>query len=336
MVTATANDAPGGPYIVTLLGTPLIGHDSVVATFTLTNIAGPNAGNVALTGAVGDQLDVQQAADGVIGDIVYTITNADGIHQPTTLTGVTSLTFQGAGNNVVTINFPSNGQALVNGPISINGAVTLNLEANGLIVKVVPGGFSIADPQTVTYSNVGTINIDGAAAVNAIADPDTADRATAFNGLSANERFVQALYLDELGRAVAQSELDSWVAVLNGLDGATAVASDIEHSFEAQDHLVKSWYVNYLGRPAVAGEELGFVNLLQQGQTEERVLEPRPRQHGILQRRANIDRRDERPAKLRAGSVSGAAQSHRRDIRSRELRRCAAAGGTARRGGWIF
>jgi hypothetical protein len=33
-----------------------------------------------------------------------------------------------------------------------------------------------------------------------------------------------------------------------------------------------SWYQNYLGRPAAGGEEMGWVNLLLQGNTEEQVL----------------------------------------------------------------
>src|SRR5262249_54161824 len=41
---------------------------------------------------------------------------------------------------------------------------------------------------------------------------------------------------------------------------------------EAQDRLVKSWYLTFLGRPAQGGEELGWVSLLQAGQTEEQVL----------------------------------------------------------------
>ena len=53
--------------------------------------------------------------------------------------------------------------------------------------------------MTISYANVSTINLDNAGAVNAIAGPDTADRATAFVGLTAQERYVQALYLDELG-----------------------------------------------------------------------------------------------------------------------------------------
>jgi hypothetical protein len=50
------------------------------------------------------------------------------------------------------------------------------------------------------------------------------------------------------------------------------IATGIEHSFEGQDDLVRSWYLTYLGRSAATGEETGWVNLLQQGKTEEQVL----------------------------------------------------------------
>jgi hypothetical protein len=82
--------------------------------------------------------------------------------------------------------------------------------------------------------------------------------------LSPQERAVQALYLDALGRAGSKAELDGWVGLLPA--GATAltptVVSGIEGSFEAQDHLVKTWYVTYLGRQAQGGEEMWAVNML--------------------------------------------------------------------------
>src|SRR5437667_3141 len=62
------------------------------------------------------------------------------------------------------------------------------------------------------------------------------------------EGFVQALYRDELGRAGSASELDVWVVALNAPGGSqAAVAAGIENSPEARDHLVKSWYVTFLG-----------------------------------------------------------------------------------------
>src|SRR5439155_2623580 len=110
-----------------------------------------------------------------------------------------------------------------------------------------------------------------ALAVNTVSAPDTRDRDSAFASLDAKERLVQALYLDALGRAGSKSELDRWLAMLQGA-GQQAVATAIEGSFEARDRLVKSWYVSYLGRQAQGGEELGWVNLLQSGQSEEQTL----------------------------------------------------------------
>ena len=51
--------------------------------------------------------------------------------------------------------------------------------------------------------------------------PDTSLGSAPFAGLNAQERAVQALYLDALGRAGSKSELDFWVAKLP--QGATAL-----------------------------------------------------------------------------------------------------------------
>lgn len=95
-----------------------------------------------------------------------------------------------------------------------------------------------------------------------------------FAGLSPEERAVQSLYVDGLDRVGSIAELDAWAANLPA--GATslsqAVASGVESSAEARDSLVKSQYVEFLGRPAQNGEELGWVAGLLAGQTEEQVL----------------------------------------------------------------
>jgi hypothetical protein len=106
--------------------------------------------------------------------------------------------------------------------------------------------------------------------VNTIAGPDTADRSTALTGLTADEAFIQTLYLDNLGRAGGKAELDGWLAAFNS-GGSTAVASDIQASQEARNHLVKSWYLTYLGRAANGVEEQIWVNLLAT-ESEEQVL----------------------------------------------------------------
>jgi streptogramin lyase len=95
-----------------------------------------------------------------------------------------------------------------------------------------------------------------------------------FFGLSPQERAVQAMYIDALGRAGSMPELDEWASLLPA--GAASltpvVASGIEGSPEARDRLAKGWYTTYLGRSAVGGEEMGWVNLLLAGQSEEQVL----------------------------------------------------------------
>src|SRR5205807_968395 len=104
-------------------------------------------------------------------------------------------------------------------------------------------------------------------------NPDVSDRATAFAGLTSQQRFVQALYLDALGRPGGMDELNGWVATLNGgPNGQALVAQGIERSPEGRAHLVKGWYLAYLGRAAAGGEEQPHVNALLAGQSEEAVL----------------------------------------------------------------
>src|SRR5262249_4002634 len=115
-----------------------------------------------------------------------------------------------------------------------------------------------------------------AAAVNASAGPDTTDRDAAFAGLNARERFVQALYLDALGRAGAREELDGWAGLFNAGRGQAqaraGIAAGGERSPEGRGPLGKSWYAAFLGRPAQGGEEQGWVNALLAGRPEEQVL----------------------------------------------------------------
>ncbi|GEM_PF-702097 len=169
-----------------------------------------------------------------------------------------------------------NVQAIPNTVVTVNGGAApnvLNFDAQGQSIGIGAGAIALKGRPAVLYANVATLNLNNAASVESIAGPDTANRPTAFTGLSAQEHFVQALYLDELGRAGARAELDGWVGVLNGPGGSqTIVAGDILRSQEARDHLVRSWYVTFLGRQADGTEELGFVNQLLQGQTEEQVL----------------------------------------------------------------
>jgi hypothetical protein len=87
---------------------------------------------------------------------------------------------------------------------------------------------------------------------------------------------VQALYLDELGRAGdVNNPVDAgfWVnALVNHTLSPAAVAALVARSAEARTHLVRGWYQTYLGRQAQGGEEQGWVSLLLQGATEEQVV----------------------------------------------------------------
>src|SRR5205085_4368370 len=101
---------------------------------------------------------------------------------------------------------------------------------------------------------VEMIHLNNAGAVSRFYGPDTADRPTALAGLDANHRFVQVLYLNVLGRAGSTAELDLWVGLLGGANGRFQVASGIEHSLEARQHLVRAWYRAFLGRTALGTE----------------------------------------------------------------------------------
>ena len=135
---------------------------------------------------------------------------------------------------------------------------------------MVPGKFTANFLQDVTFVNFAKLNLDNAAGVNAIAGPDTADRSTALTGLTAVEDFIQTLYLDNLGRVGSKAELDTWLPAFQS-GGSTAVASGIQASHEAREHLVRSWYLTYLGRTANGVEEQIWVNLLAT-ESEEQVL----------------------------------------------------------------
>jgi hypothetical protein len=251
-----------------------ISHNQGFTTTATANGTATVSSDVVLMGTGGnDTLSVIRSPGGQPGEVTYIFNGA----APVALHGATSFTFYaGAGNVTMTISLADGGPLVQNGAIAFHGGAgtdTLNLDAGGLPVRITPGQFSAAG-QAVTFSLTTTTHVNNAAAVNAFAGPDTADRATALAGLSAPERFVQALYLDELGRAGSKTELDNWVnAALNTPGGSQkAVVAGIAGSREAEDHLVRSWYIAYLGRQANGVEEQGWVNLLHSGQSEEQVL----------------------------------------------------------------
>jgi hypothetical protein len=273
--TFTANDTVGS-YEVTA---SVAGADSP-AIFDLQNVDH----DAVIDGTPGVNQGFLSSA-GQLGSVVW---------QGSTLTDLTSFTFNGhhggTGSDILIVTVPSTGP-LLPGPISFNAtpgtgnflvvdASYLTDPGSGFITQQ---GRIIASGQTVAYSNTPTLTLQNGTGVNAAVLPNTADRGKAFaigppgphglpTPLEGNERFVQALYLDVLGRAGTLAEVEGWASPLYA-PGASqaAVAAGIEGSFEARDHLVNSWYATYLGRKAQAGEELGWVNELST-QTEEQVL----------------------------------------------------------------
>jgi len=100
----------------------------------------------------------------------------------------------------------------------------------------------------------------------------TANRVVMVDGLvDPNRGFIQALYRRSLGRFGSPFELESWASYLAGTQ-PWVVANAIERSPEARTRLVKSWYVQHLGRVAVSGEEQGWVQLMLHGISEEQIL----------------------------------------------------------------
>jgi len=250
---------------------PAISRDTATGTI----VESDPRNDVLVNGSTGDNtLTVSQTPGGGIGAITYVLNGG----APVSLSGVTAFGFDGqGGNDTMTVIMGSGGPLIAGpGPITFeggDGTNTLTVDAPGQVTRAAPDTFTICGSQALNYSNVSTINIDNAAAIDTIAGPDTADRASAFAGLTANERFVQALYLDNLGRPGVKAELDEWVAMLDASAAAqSAVTSAIVDSPEARDRLVKSWYVSFLGRQATNAEELGWVNALLAGQSEETVL----------------------------------------------------------------
>ncbi len=124
---------------------------------------------------------------------------------------------------------------------------------------------------TVTADTIaaGTLALVSYADINTLTITDKSGPYI-FPGLSANQRFVQALYLDTLKRLGSTAELNGWVSVLPGI-GQSGVTHGIMQSREALTRVVDSMYELYLGRPADPIGETNFTNDLLGGDTEEQV-----------------------------------------------------------------
>lgn len=152
------------------------------------------------------------------------------------------------------------GEGLGNVTITVAGVgSTTTFDTGGYALAVRPGtytvtasGGSLPAPVTQTVT-VGTSN-------------------SRLNFAFGGQDYVQKLYQTILGRSGSSAELAPWAMAVSGAVGPAGVVSAIEQSAEARTRLVKSWYLTYLGRPALNGEEQGWVRTLVAGATQEQVL----------------------------------------------------------------
>jgi hypothetical protein len=119
--------------------------------------------------------------------------------------------------------------------------------------------WSVPDPNTVIRD--GSHNTPGGTGLINVGSTQ----------LTANQDFVQTLYLHYLGRTGQVSELNGWVAGLASL-GRFGVANAIAHSDEALRSFVDHAYLKFLGRPAEAAGEVGWVLFFKNGGTEEQII----------------------------------------------------------------
>jgi hypothetical protein len=148
----------------------------------------------------------------------------------------------------------------------------LTVEALSLPLRTTPGQIAAAGRQRLAYTGTPQVFVNNAGPIDTFTGPNTADR-DQLAGLTADQRYIRALYLDVLGRAGGQGEIDYWVGQLHA-PGATAdsVVRAVERSPEARERLVRSWYVKFLGREAAPGEPTYWTNRLLAGEGEENVV----------------------------------------------------------------
>ncbi len=132
---------------------------------------------------------------------------------------------------------------------------------------------------TATFNFQAPTTLPAGSLVSAIATEVLVNNSSEFSPAiyvgTPNQKFVQELYEDVLGRAGDvnnPADAGSWVNHLaSGTLSRAQVAAQIEGSTEARLRLVASWYGTYLGRSPQGNETAGWVSLLQQGFTEEQV-----------------------------------------------------------------
>ena len=178
---------------------------------------------------------------------------------PVAKRGVTSVTFLGgAGRDSLTVDAGNSYALSAPGSIAVDSGVVAN---------------DLTTPDLkVAYSGVAATAINRAATVGTTAGPDTDLRDAAFAGLYNSQRFVQALYLDDLGRVGTTQELNAWASQSTTPEGRRQVAEAIGRSTEARTRVIRGWYGHYLGRTATAGEVQSSLFFFSKGQAEEQVF----------------------------------------------------------------
>jgi uncharacterized protein YkwD len=148
------------------------------------------------------------------------------------------------------------------------GNVTITVAGVGSTTTFDTGGYGIAvSPGTYT------VTASGAALAQPLTQVVTIGTTNyRLNFAIGDQAYIQQLYQTILGRAGSSAEIQSWALAMDGPAGPAGVVAAIEQSPEARTRLVKTWYLTYLGRPALNGEEQGWVSALLRGVPEETVL----------------------------------------------------------------
>jgi hypothetical protein len=117
-------------------------------------------------------------------------------------------------------------------------------------------------PGTKYYYRVRASNANGNSAYTNVASAKT---------LTGNEQWVHALYEDFIGREGSLAEWDAWVNILPSM-GVAGVVNSIARSTEALKRQVDSIYTRFLNRQADTAGENFWIQYLQQGNTEEQLI----------------------------------------------------------------
>jgi hypothetical protein len=92
----------------------------------------------------------------------------------------------------------------------------------------------------------------------------SAEYANLHGGPGNDTAWVQAVYLDELGRPASGSDVDYWVPRVQSL-GREQVGATIARSVEAETRMVVSYYQHYLHRPGSPAEWSYYANQIASG-----------------------------------------------------------------------